>query len=83
MLVKGYIPKLSLGVSKHLLPLMQVRASLSRASNVEDSITMYLVYAYFCEVFVCFGSYLFVRARLFKTLSTSTQEGRPETVVEV
>lgn len=24
MLVKGYIPKLSLGVSKHLLPLMQV-----------------------------------------------------------
>lgn len=38
MLVKGYIPKLSLGVSKHLLPLMQVRESHVRVVNANGSI---------------------------------------------
>ena len=38
---------------------------------------------YICDVFVCFLNYLFVRALLPKTLTTSTQEGRPEPVVEV
>ena len=41
------------------------------------------MYTYICDFFVCFGSYLFVRALLAKTLSTSKQEGRPEPVVEV
>ena len=38
---------------------------------------------YICVFFVCFRTYLFVGALLAKTLSTSTQEGRPEAVVEV
>ena len=43
------------------------------------------IYANICEIsiVVCFRSYLFVRTLLAKTLITSTQEGRPEPVVEV
>ena len=41
------------------------------------------MYMYICEFSVCFGSYLFVRERLAKTLNTSTQEDRPAPVVEV
>ena len=41
------------------------------------------MYMYICKMFVYFGSYLFVRALLAKTPSTSTQEGRPEPMVEV
>ena len=41
------------------------------------------MYTYICEKIVCFRTYLFVRALLTKTLRTSTQEGRPEPVVEV
>ena len=41
------------------------------------------MYTYICEFFVCVRTYLFVRAFLAKTLSTSTQEGRPEPVVEL
>ena len=37
----------------------------------------------FREIFVCFRTHLFVRAHLAKTLYTSTQEGRPEPVVDV
>ena len=40
------------------------------------------MYTYIRDFFVCFGSYLFVRALLAKTQSTSTQEGRPEHVVK-
>ena len=38
---------------------------------------------YISEILVCFGLHLFVQAFLAKALSTSTQEGRPEPVVEV
>ena len=41
------------------------------------------MYTYIGEIFVCFGTNLFVRALLGKTLGTSTQQGRPEPVVEV
>ena len=41
------------------------------------------MYTYICDFFVCFRTYLFVRALSDKTRSTSTQEGRPEPVVEV
>ena len=42
----------------------------------------FCIYTYICEMFVCFGSYLF--ALLAKWLSTSTQEDdRPEPVVAV
>ena len=41
------------------------------------------MYTYICDFFVCFGSYLFVRALLAKTLGTSTQEGRQKPVVEL
>ena len=41
------------------------------------------MYTYICEISVRFGTYLFVRALVATTLSMSTQEDRPEPVVEV
>ena len=41
------------------------------------------LYKYNCRFFVCFRTYLFVRALFGKMLRRSTQEGRPDAVVEV
>ena len=41
------------------------------------------MYTYIFDFFVSFGSHVFVRALLAKTLSTSTQKGHSEPVVEV
>ena len=40
-------------------------------------------YTYICEIMVCFCLYLFVRAPFAQAQRRPTEEGRPETVVEV
>ena len=55
----------------------------TRLGRHQSSVVTKHMHTYICDFFVCFGSYLFVRELLAKPLSMSTQEGRPEPVVEV
>ena len=41
------------------------------------------MYSHNCEIFVCFRSYLFVRAPFEDKLKAFAEEGRPDTVVKV
>ena len=77
-----YDPHTTAGWRLIILPLWH--SSLRHpAGNTPPPVGEPCMYTYICDFFVCFGSYLFVRALLAKTLSKSTQEGRPQPLVEV
>ena len=56
----------------------------SARGEAPHAYTRYMtMYSSVCHVFVCFRTYIFVRALFGKNPRTSTPEGRPDTVVEV